>query len=209
MMIKENVKFLNSINEHVLYIDIAIKETVKSVYAWLDGKQDEMMESVKKATQAEKDANVIKLTLLKKIAEAQGMLNRTDFLRLVLKMDLIPDYIEGVAVRISKIKFKPKKAIGDKIKLLCDVMVEMGTILKMCIKSILDNPKKTEGYCNQIDDCEEKVDDIYRDLEADLFQSDIEVKTMLQIRNAMNQIEETGDLCHENADHIRILIATF
>lgn len=204
----ENIKFLNSINEHVLYIDIAIRETVKTVYAWLDGKDSDMKESVAKATQAEKDANNIKLSLLKKIAESQGMLNRTDFLRLVLKMDLIPDYIEGAAVRISKIKFRPTKPISDKIKALGDIMIEMSTVLKQTIKSILDSPKKTEDYCNQIDNVEEKIDAVYRDLEAELFQSDIEVKIMLQIRNAMYQIEETGDLCHENADHIRILVAT-
>jgi uncharacterized protein Yka (UPF0111/DUF47 family) len=87
-------------------------------------------------------------------------------------------------------------------------MLEMSSVLKLTIKSILDSPKKTEEYCNQIDNIEEKIDSIYRDLEAELFQSDIEVKTMLQIRNAMYQIEETGDLCHENADHIRILVAT-
>lgn len=208
MMKTENIKFLNSINEHVLYIDIAIRETVKTLYAWLEEKDVDMKESVAKASQAEKDANNIKLTLLKKIAEAQGMLNRTDFLRLVLKMDLIPDYIEGAAVRISKIKYRPVKPISDKIKALGDIMLEMSSVLKLTIKSILDSPKKTEEYCNQIDNIEEKIDSIYRDLEAELFQSDIEVKTMLQIRNAMYQIEETGDLCHENADHIRILVAT-
>ncbi|MBD3352121.1 MAG: DUF47 family protein [Candidatus Lokiarchaeota archaeon] len=204
----ENVKILSSIGELAKFVDIAIKETVKSIYAWMESNEDEMNECIKRVTQAESDANKIKLKLMKRIAEAQSSLNRTDFLRLVLKMDLIPDYIEGAAVRISKVKLSPDDTLIEEMKPLTEAIVKMSNAFKKTIKNIIHNPAKTEKLCNEIDKIEEEIDHVYRNLEAYLFQSDLDVKVMLQLRNVLYHIEETGDLCHENADHIRIILAT-
>ncbi|MHA1339158.1 MAG: DUF47 domain-containing protein [Promethearchaeota archaeon] len=208
-MNNEFIRILNSIIEHSKYIDIAIRETVKAVEAWLNNKREDLEQAVKRATQAESDANKLKIKLMKRIAEAEAAINRTDFLRLVLKMDLIPDYIEGAAVRISYVDVIPKEEhIIKGIKDLLDAILDMSSTFKMTIRSIRDNPSNTEKFCNEIDEKEERIDEIFRKLESDLFNSELEIKKMFQIRNVMFHIEETGDLCHENADHIRILIAT-
>lgn len=209
MIDKESIRLLGSMKDHVRFVDIAIRETAKTIFAWLDGDEETMKEAVSRVAQAEKDANKIKLKLMNRIAEAQSSLNRTDFLRLTLKMDLIPDFIEGAAVRITKVQGTVSDELNQKIRDLCEAIVEMSSTFKKTVKSLLDSPKKTEKYCDMIDECEEKIDSIYRTLEADLYNSDLETKKMLQIKNVMYHIEEAGDLCHETADHIRIIIATF
>jgi len=208
-MNNEYIGILNSIIEHSRYIEIAIQETVNVVNSWLENNKENILESLKRAKQAEKDANNLKIKLLNRIAEAETAINRTDFLRLVLKMDLIPDFIEGAAVRASYLTTIPKdENVINGIKNLSNAIIEMASVFKNTIRSIRDNLENTAKFCDEIDQVEEKIDTIYRKLEADLYNSELETKKMLQILNVMYHIETAGDLCHENADHIRILITT-
>ncbi|MCP4761646.1 MAG: DUF47 family protein [archaeon] len=205
-----DVDNLRAINDHVRYIDIAIRELTKCIYFWIDGKSNKEMEpAIAKVSQAEADANKIKIKLMKRISEGKTSLHRSDFLRLVLKMDQIPDYIEGGAIRILYLKKCPSKDLGDKIKPLCEAIIKMSTVFKKTIKSIIENPEKTIKYCDEIDQCEEEVDEIFREIEGYLFNTDLEIRFMLQLRNVLSKIEEAADWCHDTADHIRILVAAF
>lgn len=208
MINPEDLKILNFCSDHVRYIDIAIREMAKCTSAWIGNDREEMNKSYQKLKQAELDADKIKLKLMIRVSEDQASLHRTDFLRLILQMDTIADFSEGVAARIIRIKITPDKSLAEKIIPLSEATLKMGDALKRTIKSLLDNPSKTSIYCDEIDKFEEAIDGVYRDLEAYLYESDIDVKIMLQISSAMHQIEDTADLCQRSADNIRIIAAT-
>jgi len=211
MLNPADVKILRKMSEHVIFIDHTIRDMVKYVQAWIDNDQETMENSLKRVKQSERDANKSKLGLMELISQAQASLRRSDFIRLVLRTDMIADVVEGVASRISRIKksFIPNAELASYIKPLINAMLEMGSQFKAAIKSLLEGTiKQTPKYLDKIDSIEEEIDTAYRNCEAFLFDSDFDIRLILQLRSALNQIEEAGDRAHYAADHIRILLAT-
>ena len=211
MFSQHDIKILRKMGEHVLHIDNTIRSMTKYVHAWLDNDQETMEKTLTRVKQSELDANKDKLALMDMISQAQASLRRSDFIRLTLRTDMIADIVEGAASRISRIKkdFTPDKKLASFIKPLADSILEMGGLFKSAIKSLLEgNIKQTPKYLDKIDKTEEEIDTAYRNCEAYLFDSDLDIKLVMQIRSAMYQIEEAGDRAHYASDHIRILLAT-
>ncbi len=197
--------------EHVLHIDNTIRSMTKYVHSWLDNDRDTMEKTLKRVKQSELDANKDKLALMEMISLAQSSLHRSDFIRLTLRTDMIADIVEGAVSRINRIKatFVPDKMLAPYIKTLADAILAMGGHFKSAIKSLLEgNIKQTPKYLDKIDSTEEEIDTAYRNCEAYLFESNLDIKLVMQIRSAMYQIEEAGDRAHYASDHIRILLAT-
>lgn len=204
----EDAKIIKYIKDDVRYVDITIREMCKSVKSWIDDDAKELQEAINLVKQAEMDANKIKNKVMARVSENTASLHRTDFLRLILRLDSIADYAEGVAYRMQKINFKCDKKLGDFIIPLCDAILKMGPAFKKAIVSLLENTTKTTGYCDEIDKIEEETDVAYRNLESYLFQSEMEFKKVYWLKTIMKQIEQAGDLCQDAAEAIRILIAT-
>ena len=109
---------------------------------------------------------------------------------------MIADIVEGAVSRISRINedFVPDKELASYIKPLADAILTMGGNFKAAIKSLLEgNIKQTPKYLNKIDSTEEEIDTAYRNCETYLFNSDLNIKLVIQIRSAIYQIEEAGD----------------
>ena len=212
MLNNEDINILNFIIEHSTYIDISIRELAKCVIAWIDNDKEGIINATKTVNRAESDANDLKIKVVNRVSKGQASLHRTDFLRLILQMDAIPDYIEGASSRTllmsERSNYKPDAEFSAKIKELLDNIIKMGSNLKSTVKSIIDNPGKTPKYCAEIDKGEEKVDASYRGIESYLLNSEIDIKLILQIKNIMWHIEEAGDYIHEVGDSIRIIVAT-
>ena len=211
MFSQHDIKILRKMAEHVLHIDNTIRDMVKYIYAWLDNDKDTMEKTMKRVKLSETEANKDKIALMEMISQAQASLRRSDFIRLTLRTDMIADIVEGAASRISRIKkdFTPDKKLASFIKPLADSILAMGGHFKSAIKSLLEgNIKQTPKYLDKIDATEEEIDNAYRNCEAYLFDSDLDIKLVMQIRSAMYQIEDAGDRAHYASDHIRILLAT-
>ena len=211
MFSQHDIKILRKMAEHVLHIDNTIRDMTKFVHSWLDNDRETMEKSLKRVKQSESDANKDKLALMEMISQAQASLRRSDFIRLTLRTDMIADIVEGAVSRISRINedFVPDKELASYIKPLADAILTMGGHFKAAIKSLLEgNIKQTPKYLNKIDSTEEEIDTAYRNCEAYLFNSDLNIKLVMQIRSAIYQIEEAGDRAHYASDHIRILLAT-
>ncbi|MBN2155429.1 MAG: DUF47 family protein [Candidatus Lokiarchaeota archaeon] len=211
MLNPADIKILRKMSEHVMHIDHTIRVMTKYVHAWLDNDRENMDKTLKRVKQSERDANKDKLVLYEMISQAQASMRRSDFIRLTLRTDMIADIVEGVSSRISRIKesYKPDENLASYIKPLLEAILNMGGHFKSAIKSLLEgNIQQTPKYLDKIDSTEEMIDTAYRNCEAYLFDSDLDIKLVLQIRAAMYQIEEAGDRAHYAADHIRILLAT-
>lgn len=211
MLNPADIKILRKISEHVLKIDQTIREMTKYVLSWLNNDKEAMNKAIIRVKQAELDANNVKLTLMDMISQDQASLRRSDFIRLTLRADMIADIVEGAASRISRIKesFVPDKELASYIKPLADAILAMGGHFKSAIKSLVEGTiKQTPKYLDKIDSTEEEIDTAYRNCEAYLFDSNLDIKLVMQIRSALYQIEEAGDRAQYAADHIRILLAT-
>jgi len=182
---------------------------VQTIDAWLQGNETLVKEKLDMTRKYEQDADGVKDILLRKTAEAETVLHRQDLLRLILKVDEISDYAEGVAVRVSYIKYKPNEYITKQITDLAKAVLSCVTNVREAILELAKRSKRVYDVCDEIDKGEQAIDDIFRSLEADLFKSfDMDVRIMMQIRSTTYHMEDMGDLAESVSDFIRIIAAS-
>ncbi|OLS15257.1 MAG: hypothetical protein RBG13Loki_1114 [Promethearchaeota archaeon CR_4] len=202
-------EILDSSQDHIRKVVNTVKGMVQTIDAWLQGNETLVKEKLDITRKYEQDADGVKDILLRKTAEAETVLHRQDLLRLILKVDEIADYAEGVAVRVSYIRYKPNDYITRQIMELGKAVLSCVTNVREAIFELAKRSKRVYNMCDEIDKGEQVVDDIFRSLEADLFKSfDMDVRIMMQIRSMTYHMEDMGDLAESVSDFIRIIAAS-
>jgi len=94
-----------------------------------------LVNAVQRVKSAESDANKIKVKVVTRVSEDYASLHRTDFLRLTLEMDKIPDYIEGAASRIQLMAdswdYVPDKKLSKKLIVGCKISNKQGEMNRL------------------------------------------------------------------------------
>ena len=200
---------LDASQDHIRKVVNCVKGMVQTIDAWLQGNDPLMKEKLEMTRKYEQDADGVKDILLRKTAEAETVIHRQDLLQLILKVDEIADYAEGVAVRVSYITYRPNDYIGKQISELGKMVLSCVTNVREAIFELAKRSKRVYDMCDEIDKGEQAIDDIFRSLEADLFKSfDMDVRIMMQIRSMTYHMEDMGDIAESVADFIRIVAAS-
>ncbi len=204
-----DTEIIDAAQDHIRKVVNTVKGMVQTIDAWLQGNETLVKEKLEITRKFEQDADGVKDILLRKTAESETVLHRQDLLRLILKVDEIADYAEGVAVRVTYIKYKPNEYISKQIVDLGKAVLSCVTNVREAILELAKRSKRVYEVCDQIDKGEQAVDDIFRSLEADLFKSfDMDVRIMMQIRSMTYHMEDMGDLAEAVSDFIRIVAAS-
>ena len=198
------------LEEQSRHINNTFKQLGIAINAWLDGSDEKFKESVMKITQSEKKSRKVKDEALNDVARAIS-LYRSDFLRLVMKMEDCASFQGGAAARLSRLEFKPEA--GDEMvgmfKDLVEVFIDMGDTLTNLMRKLGQNMEQARNYCDKIDLIEEKVDGAYRKLESFLYnRKDLDIRIIMQLREIIKHIEEACDHVQSTADSVRIILAT-
>ena len=192
------------------HINQSFKHLSKAILSWIEGNTDELEKFVGKIRESERKSTEQKVKALDDVAKAISMY-RGDFLRLVLKMNDAASYQGGAATRLGMVNFNPKSddPMVPKFQNLIDVFVKMGDLLSTLMRSLGPGMEKAKKYCDQIDEVEEEVDNAYRTLESYLYgREDLDIRTIMQLREIIKHIEEACDHVQSTADSVRIIIAT-
>jgi predicted phosphate transport protein (TIGR00153 family) len=201
-----------SLGEQARHINTTFKELGKSIDAWLNHRPEDVAKSNEIITHAEHTAKSMKKKMLEEASQAEANIHRSDFIRLILQLDEVASYQGGAASRLGRISFQPvpDDPMAAKFRNLVTVFLEMGDVLTNAIKMLGENNKKALEYCEKIDDVEEKIDDVYRDLEAHLYsRNDLDIRLIMQIRTVALHIEEACDIVNKLADGLHIILAVY
>ncbi|GAB4325020.1 MAG: hypothetical protein Kow0069_30900 [Promethearchaeota archaeon] len=197
---------LAAAQDHAVLVVRAVREMAQCVEAWTRGDAEEVERKLAVVTKIEEDANVARNKVIKMVAEAQTMLSRTDILRLVLKVDELADYAEGTAVRISRVNYVPRKEIAAQMNLLTESVVKTSKLMRQAVRELLSNPPEALRHCGSLDAAEREVDQVFRQLESDLFEDmAMDVRILLQIRSVAYHLEDMGDVAKAVGDAVRII----
>ncbi len=197
---------LEIIQDHIRKILSAVKELAPFLEAWLSGNDNEMEEILSKISQADNEAEEIKLALLDELSIAATLIQREDMMRLVLITDEIVDYIEGTAFRLKGIKdWKPKGAIIEDIRNLINTMINSVETLREAIFTIVEDAERAKKAAEEVDKIERFMDQIHRATEQSLFEQDIDHRTLIRILNIVTNLEDTVDITRKAADAVRII----
>ncbi|MHA1733991.1 MAG: DUF47 domain-containing protein [Promethearchaeota archaeon] len=201
--------FLSVAQDHARIVNRAVKEMALCVEAWTEGNEEEMARKLELVNKLERDADGIKKKIIKMVAEAQTSLSRTDMLRMILQIDELADYAEGTAVRITRVKYRPREKIAEEVNALARGVVKSARIMRQALSELMNNPEKVMRRCEELDAAEREVDELFRDLETNLFDDlSMDVRILLQIRSVAYHMEDMGDIAMRVGDAIRIFACT-
>jgi predicted phosphate transport protein (TIGR00153 family) len=169
-------------------------------------KLEEIYSQVLKTDEAGKEARRL---VEKEVSEIGAILtNREDFIRLVNSIDKIADTAEGVAFRIlglAKARIKINKDILNSMSKLGEVVLQTVTKLREALLAITLNSDTFMQKTKETEDSERQVDELYRNLDLVILQSDMKVGQLLLVREIVSMLEDIADRAEESAETLRVL----
>lgn len=186
------------------------KEMGICINAYLEGNEDVQNSSITKIRSYEKDTSKIRRKNLEVVAQTVSIY-RSDLLRLVMKMADVMSNQAGASVRLGKVRYTPRSddEMVPKFKALIDVFIKMGEELRTLMAKLGEDMEKAHNACDKVDEVEEQVDEIYRDLHGHLYnREDIPLRIIMQLLSVAKHVEEACDHCASVADSVRIILVT-
>ena len=190
-------------------VDRTFKEMGLCITAFLEGHED-FQKTVLKIKNNEKESNKLRRKNLEIVAQAVSMY-RSDLLRLVMKMSDVMANQAGASVRLEHVNFTPAPNDGmiPRFTALIEAFIRMGEKLRILMRNLGENMENAQDSCDKIDEVEEEVDRLYRDLHGHLYNRiNIPLRIIMQLLSVAKHIEEACDHCASVADSVRIILAT-
>ncbi|MFX1273924.1 MAG: DUF47 domain-containing protein [Promethearchaeota archaeon] len=208
-MKKFKEQLITMLIEHskIIYSIISDMGVYYSSWAGLNGSTKVDLEKKKnKMLLSEEDGDTIKIRLIKEFAEA-GAQGLGDYIALVLKMD----NVINTALEFIDLLGSIDKNLSDEIKKryhkLINSSILMADVLKKTIKSLRDKPEVVFENTTKIHEIENEIDEIFREFLNYLYSDeDLDIRTLLRIRDSIIVLEELADRIHDIADVIRVLL---
>ncbi len=169
----------------------------------------EIFDDIKKARQEVDSARRI---VSRELAEIGAiLLNREDFLRFTHLTSEIADYWEGSAFRLIHILEKGWSVpteIKEKLVKLSDAVFETISKLRETAMTLNYGASKALEKTREVEDAERKVDDVFRQMEADIIESKMDLPPMFLLLNVVQHLEDAADKAKDASDAARILALT-
>ncbi|MCS7129294.1 MAG: DUF47 family protein [Candidatus Caldarchaeum sp.] len=169
-------------------------------------KIDELYSAVLKADEAAKESRRL---VEKEVSEIGAILtNREDFIRLVNGIDKIADTAEGVAYRIlglAKARMKIDREILASVAKLGEAVLHSVMKLREAILAVTLNSDTFMQKISETEQAERSVDEMYRNLDLTILQTDMKVGQLLLIREIVSMLEDIADKSEEAGETLRVL----
>jgi len=179
-------------------VDCFVKEETSSVR--------QLFTEIKKL---EEEADIARRAVAQELAEIGAILiNREDFLRFTNLTSEIADFCEGIAFRLLTImerKWKVPSDIRTDLAELSGAVLETVLKLRETVITLSYGSTKTLEKARGVEAAERAVDDLYRELEVKIVNSDIETPVLLLLRDTIQLLEDAADKAEDASDAARIL----
>ncbi|MGD0494823.1 MAG: DUF47 family protein [Candidatus Bathyarchaeia archaeon] len=143
------------------------------------------------------------------LAEIGAILfSREDFLRFTNLTSEIADFSEGIAFRLNEItnhNWKVPTDIKKELLTLSEAVLETIVKLKETVMVLNYGASKTMEKAKDVEIAEQKVDEIYRELEIRLLSSKMDFPALILLRDVLQLLEDSADKAEDAADAVRIL----
>jgi predicted phosphate transport protein (TIGR00153 family) len=171
------------------------KATVKQLYAEI--------------RKAEEEVDIARRMVAQELAEIGAILiSREDFLRFTNLASEIADFCEGIAFRLLEIMERGWKVPADikkSLAKLADSMFETVSKLRETVMTLNYGAEKVSEKSREVEVAENVVDDIYRELEVKILNSNLDIPALLLLRDVLQLIEDAADKAEDASDAARIL----
>jgi len=186
-----------------------VSELEKAVTAFSKGSRPEAEASIQRLFSVEVEIDDLRRAVLAELTTGElPPKYREDLKGLVEHLDKMADYVKDSA-RSVKVLLEtkiPSELLDEYVSIAKDLK-ECATALGECIEMLGVDPSKTMEYAKTVDVIEGRVDDEYLNVKSLLIKhsKELEAATLLELKDLVNFMEQTADMCIDTADHIRVL----
>lgn len=158
---------------------------------------------------SEEEVDTARRMVSQELAEIGAILmSREDFLRFTNLTSEIADFCEGIAFRLLEIMERGWKVPSDIKKglmKLAEAVLETISKLRETALTLTYGPTKTQEKAREVETAERIVDDIYRELELKIINSQLDIPVLILLRDVIELLEDATDKAEDASDACRIL----
>lgn len=214
-MVLDNGRFLTQelanvtqmLEEHFRVVLSANKIAAKILTDWLDEQKTVSKKDLTKVTALEEKGDELKRVLMKKLADANSLMQREDLLRLVHYNDKLVDGAEIACYHLAAVmdSWVPKGALKKKLQELGGLVLSIVTEVREAVRFLSINMETAMKKADEICRIEKQIDIVQRDILQPLYTSEIGLAKILRLRDFVNVMEEIANLSEDAAITIRSL----
>ena len=158
---------------------------------------------------AEEEVDKARRTVSQELAQIGAILiNREDFLRFTNLASEIADFCEGITFWLLSIMergWKVPSDIKEDLVKLSEATLDAVIKLRETTITLSYGSAKTLEKAKEVEIAERMVDEIYRELEVKIINSNLEIAAMLLLRDVTQLLENAADKAEDASDAARIL----
>ncbi len=214
-MVLDNGRFLTQelanvtqmLEEHFRVVLSANKIAAKVLTDWLDEHKTVGKKDLAKVTTLEEKGDELKRVLMKKLADANSLMQREDLLRLVHYNDKLVDGAEIACYHLAAVmdSWVPKGTLKKKLQELGGLVLSIVTEVREAVRFLSINMETAMKKADEICRIEKQIDIVQRDILQPLYASEIGLAKILRLRDFVNVMEEIANLSEDAAITIRSL----
>ncbi|UCE57941.1 MAG: DUF47 family protein [Candidatus Bathyarchaeota archaeon] len=214
METEERVKrrAINVCRDHLRRVMDISRKISQMVDSFVKGDRNSARELLADIKKLEEDVDAARREVSRELAEIGAILSsREDFLRFTSLTSEIADFCEGIAFRLLEIMergWKVPTDIKEDVANLSDAVFETVSKLRETIMTLSYGASKALEKAREVEAAERIVDDLYRELEVKIVNSNMSIPPMLLLRDVVQLLEEVADKAEDASDSARILAFT-
>lgn len=186
----------------------AVRDLSQAYDALIHNDQEGLHSAIEKIRKSEEDAESLRRTLTRELAEIGTMLmNREDLLRTAYDVEEIAGYISGIAFRFKQItpKILQINRLDEACGELIDAAIESVNHLNRVVHALSVNPMNAIDMAYAVQKVERDVDVKYRTLIAKVFKEVDSIKDLIVLKDIIEGIEDLSDRCLAASDSMTIV----
>ncbi|MFQ6081317.1 MAG: DUF47 family protein [Candidatus Bathyarchaeia archaeon] len=208
---RERVKYraLSVCQDHLRKVMEITRKVSQMVDCFVRGDKTSARELFTQIEGLEENVDIARRVVAQELAEIGAILiSREDFLRFTNLTSEIADFCEGIAFRLVQIMergWKVPPDIKNGLVKLSEAVFETVSKLRETVLTLTYGSAKALEKAREVDVAERIVDDLYRELEMKIIDSQIEIPVLLLLRDITLFLEDAADKAEDAADAARIL----
>jgi len=207
---RREVRALDLMEKHLANVVSAVEDLERSIEAALRGDAEDMICSIERVVEAEKEADRLRRAIMDDLAsEVVSPVGREDLMHLVKRLDMIADWSRE-ATRILEalpLEKAPKKVLEECLKMAHGAK-ECAHAVRRAVDRLMKDPGEALREADAVERLEEEVDELYmeaRKVFARLDPGKISTPVLILLRDLLDAVENVADWCENSCDQIRII----
>jgi predicted phosphate transport protein (TIGR00153 family) len=196
-------------HDHLRKVVEITRKVPQLVDSFVEGDKATVKQLHAEIRKAKEEVDIARRKVAQELAEIGAILiSREDFLRFTNLASEIADFCEGIAFRLLEIMERGWKVPADikkSLAKLTDSMFETVSKLRETVMTLNYGAEKVSEKSREVEVAENVVDDIYRELEVKILNSNLDIPALLLLRDVLQLIEDAADKAEDASDAARIL----